>query len=145
MMRKVVASIVFFVCCSVVANTEAQTLEESCGIIESEIVDSQYHSFTLSGDGYLSYVWTDKKGSQTTISIDLTQVTISKDVVATGYRVWFNCIDGSNCIVERGTVGDDEQFYGEYSKTYLAANSSEGMNAIYLQLEYLLKLSNGIR
>jgi hypothetical protein len=145
MIRKVVASVVFFVCCIVTLNTNAQTVEESCSIIESDIVDNQYHSFTLSGDGYLSYVWTDKKGSETTISIDLTQITISKDVSNTDYKVWINCIDGSNCVIERGIVGDDEQFYGEYSKTYLSAKDAEGMDAIYLQLEYLLKLSNGIR
>ncbi|MDR1725043.1 MAG: hypothetical protein LBR28_01445 [Bacteroidales bacterium] len=127
------------------SNLKSQTIEETCGIIQSEIVDNQYHSFTLSGSGYLSYVWTDQKDSETTINIDLTQVTISKDISNTGYKVWIKCIDQTNCIVEQGRVGSNEYYYSEYSKTYLPAKSVEGMEAIYLQLEYLLKLSNGIR
>jgi hypothetical protein len=143
-MNKLVIYLIFVVCSIVTLNVNAQTIEESCSIMESEITDGQYHSFTLSGDGYLSYVWTDKKGSETTIRIDLTQITVSKDM-SNGYKVWINCIDASNCIVEQGIVGNDENYYAEYSKTYLPAKSSEGMDAVFIQLEYLLKLSNEIR
>ena len=71
--------------------------------------------------------------------------TISKEITATGYKVWINCIDGVNCITEKGVIGKNDSYYGEYNRTYLPANSESDMNAIYYQLDYLLRLANEIR
>ncbi|MDR1006879.1 MAG: hypothetical protein LBL74_08490 [Bacteroidales bacterium] len=145
MFRRIIIGVIFAVGCFGTIRTNAQSIEESCDIISNQILNKQYHSFSLSGDGYFSYVWTDQKGSETRIKIDLTQITISKDVSSDISKVWINCLDAANCIVEQGKVGEDEQYYAEYSKTYLPTKDTEGMNAVYLQLEYLLKLSNEIR
>ncbi|MBO5963674.1 MAG: hypothetical protein J6P97_04255 [Bacteroidales bacterium] len=90
-------------------------------------------------------MWSGKNNSETNLSIDLIQITISKEISQTGYKVWINCIDGVNCITEKGTIGKNDTYYGEYNKTYLPANNESDMNAIYYQMEYLLQLANEIR
>lgn len=144
-MKKVLASIIILSAVNAFNFVQAQRIDESCEIIATSIKDGQYKEFTIDGAGYLSYLWTDNKGSETSLKIDLTQVTISKDVSMSGYKVWVNCIDGTNCITEKGIVGDDQNYYSEFPRTYLPAKSESDMNAIYYQMEYLLKLANGIR
>lgn len=124
---------------------KAQRIEEACEIIATSIKNNSYKEFTIDGSGYLSYLWSGKNGSETTLSVDLIQATISKEITATGYKVWLNCIDGVNCITEKGVIGKNYSYYGEYNRTYLPANNESDMNAIYLQLDYLLRLANEIR
>ncbi len=124
-------------------NLYAQSPQESCQIIETEIKGDIYKQFSVNSNGYLTYVWTNKKSnSETLITIDLTKVTVSKDVSARGYRVFINCIDGIDCINEKGKLGDDQTYYADFSKTYLPAEDERGMVIIYNQLMFILKLGN---
>ena len=79
-MKKI--SVIVILLCSLVSfkYSNAQRIEEACNIIATSIVDSQYKEFTIDGSAYLSYIWTDHKDSETTMQVDLTQVTISKDI-----------------------------------------------------------------
>ncbi len=124
---------------------KAQRIEEACEIISTSIKDNAYKEFTIDGSGFLSYIWSGKNGSETSLSVDMIRATVSKQITPTGYCVWINCTDGVNCITEKGIVGSNENFYGEYNKTYLPAKSEGDMDAIYLQLDYLLRLANEIR
>lgn len=135
----------FILTAFVTIDLNAQRIEEACEIIGTSIKDNSYKEFTIDGSGFLSYIWSGKNDSETTLSVDLIQATISKEITATGYKVWINCIDGVNCITEKGTIGKNDTYYGEYNKTYLPANSESDMNAIYYQMEYLLQLANEIR
>ncbi len=144
-MKKILVAIVLLCSIGLSKNSNAQRIEEACNIIATSIVDAQYKEFTIDGSAYLSYIWTDNKGSETTMQVDLTQVTISKDITRTGYKVWLNCLDGVNCIVEKGKIKDNENYYSEFPRTYLPAKSESDMDAIFYQLEYLLKLGNEIR
>ena len=135
----------FILTAFVTIDLNAQRIEEACEIIGTSIKDNSYKEFTIDGSGFLSYIWSGKNDSETTLSVDLIQATISKEITATGYKVWINCIDGVNCITEKGTIGKNENYYGEYNKTYLPANNESDMNAIYYQMEYLLQLANEIR
>lgn len=144
-MKRILIAIVLLCSIGLSTNTQAQRIEEACSIIATSIVDSQYKEFTIDGSAYLSYIWTDHKDSETIMQVDLTQVTISKDITRTGYKVWLNCLDGVNCIIEKGKLGQDENYYSEFPRTYLPAKSESDMDAIFYQLEYLLKLGNEIR
>lgn len=135
----------FILTAFVTIDLNAQRIEEACEIIGTSIKDNSYKEFTIDGSGFLSYIWSGKNGSETTLSVDLIQATISKEITATGYKIWLNCIDGVNCITEKGVIGNNDSYYGEYNRTYLPANSESDMNAIYYQLDYLLRLANEIR
>lgn len=135
----------FILTAFVTIDLNAQRIEEACEIIGTSIKDNSYKEFTIDGSGFLSYIWSGKNDSETTLSVDLIQATISKEITATGYKVWINCIDGVNCITEKGTIGKNDTYYGEYNRTYLPANNESDMNAIYYQLDYLLRLANEIR
>ena len=135
----------FILTAFVTIDLNAQRIEEACEIIGTSIKDNSYKEFTIDGSGFLSYIWSGKNGSETTLSVDLIQATISKEITAIGYKVWLNCIDGVNCITEKGAIGKNDSYYGEYNRTYLPANSESDMNAIYYQLDYLLRLANEIR
>mgnify|MGYP000860833033 CR=1 FL=1 len=124
----------------------AQSPEESCQMIETEIKDNIYSEFSVNSNGYLTYIWKDEKSkSETLLTIDLTKITVSKDVSQRGYRVFLNCIDAIDCINERGKLGSDETYYADFSKTYLPANDEKGMIIIYNQMLFLLKLGNANR
>lgn len=144
-MKRVLLIIVLLSGIATGCKLQAQRIEEACEIIGTSIKDNQYKEFTIDGSGFLSYIWSGSKNSETCMNVDLIQITISKEITPTGYKVWLNCIDGVNCISEKGRVGNDENFYGEYNKTYLPAKSENEMNAIYTQLDYLLRLANEIR
>ncbi len=120
----------------------SQSIVESCQMIETEIKDGIYKDFGVNSNGYLTYNYVDDMGSNTLITIDLTQVSVIKDVSSRGYRVFIRCIDGLNCINEKGRIGDDETFYADFPKTYLPANDEKGMNIIYSQILFLLKFGN---
>jgi hypothetical protein len=145
MMKKIFVIAILFCSLGLSKQSNAQRIEEACNIIATSIVDEQYKEFTIDGSAYLSYIWTDHKDSETTMQVDLTQVTISKDITRTGYKVWLNCLDGVNCIIEKGKLGNDENYYSEFPRTYLPAKTESDMDAIFYQLEYLLKLGNEIR
>ncbi len=122
---------------------KAQSVEESCQIIETEVKDGIYSQFSVNSNGYLTYVWKDKKNdSETVLTIDLTKVTVSKDVSQQGYRVYINCIDGIDCINEKGKLKNDETYFSDFSKTYLPAKDEKGMTIMYNHLLFLLKLGN---
>lgn len=144
-MKRVLLIIVLLSGIATGCKLQAQRIEEACEIIGTSIKDNQYKEFTIDGSGFLSYIWSGGNNSETCMNVDLIQITISKEITPTGYKVWLNCIDGVNCISEKGRVGNDENFYGEYNKTYLPAKSENEMNAIYTQLDYLLRLANEIR
>ena len=144
-MKRVLLTIVLLSGIATGCKLQAQRIEEACEIIGTSIKYNQYKEFTIDGSGFLSYIWSGSKNSETCMNVDLIQITISKEITPTGYKVWLNCIDGVNCISEKGRVGNDENFYGEYNKTYLPAKSENEMNAIYTQLDYLLRLANEIR
>lgn len=144
-MKKYILFLVFAIAFLANNNLQAQRIEEACEIIGTSIKDNSYKEFTIDGSGFLSYMWSGKNNSETNLSIDLIQITISKEISQTGYKVWINCIDGVNCITEKGTIGKNDTYYGEYNKTYLPANNESDMNAIYYQMEYLLQLANEIR
>lgn len=142
-MKKLILSFVLIIITALSTNLYAQSPEESCQIIESEIKGEIYTKFSVNSNGILTYVWTDaKSNSETMLTIDLTKITVSKDVSSRGYRVFINCIDGLDCINERGKLGNDETFYADFSKTYLPANDEKGMVTIYNQMMFLLKLGN---
>ncbi|MEE1097201.1 MAG: hypothetical protein U0K83_02620 [Bacteroidales bacterium] len=144
-MKKYILFLAFAIAFLANNNLQAQRIEEACEIIGTSIKDNSYKEFTIDGSGFLSYMWSGKNNSETNLSIDLIQITISKEISQTGYKVWINCIDGVNCITEKGTIGKNDTYYGEYNKTYLPANNESDMNAIYYQMEYLLQLANEIR
>ncbi len=121
----------------------AQEIQESCSIIETSVKDNLYYNFTLSGDGFLSYNWGDNDDNQTVISVDLTKVTISKDYSMNSPKVWINCIDNNSCIDEMGRMGAKDGMYFNYSKTYLPANNEGDMEAMYMHLNYLIKIATG--
>ncbi len=144
-MKKYILLLAFAIAFSANNKLQAQRIEEACEIIGSSIENASYKEFTIDGSGFLSYMWSGKNNSETTLSVDLIQITISKEITQSSYKVWINCIDGVNCITEKGTIGKNDNYYGEYNKTYLPAKSESDMNAIYYQMEYLLKLANEIR
>ncbi|MBQ9254124.1 MAG: hypothetical protein IJ180_05040 [Bacteroidales bacterium] len=121
----------------------AQEIQESCQIIESSVKNKQYYNFTISGDGFLSYNWGDNDDNHTTISVDLTKVTISKDYTLGKEKVWINCIDYNGCIDEMGKIGARDGMYFNYSKTYLPANNETDMEAMFMHLNYLIKIATG--
>ncbi|MDD2288029.1 MAG: hypothetical protein ACK5MH_01400 [Bacteroidales bacterium] len=141
-MNKLFISILFFVISFHTNNTYSQSIEQSCKIIESEIKDNIYREFGVNSNGYLTYKYIDEKGSNTTLTIDLTKVNIMREISSRGYRVYIRCIDGISCINEKGRVGDDETFYADFPKTYLPSEDEKGMNIIYNQLLFLLKFGN---
>lgn len=141
-MKKLLLLPLFLLSAIFINNTQAQSIEESCYIIESEISDNIYREFGVNSNGYLTYKYIDDKGSNTTLTIDLTKVSIIRDISSRGYRVYIKCIDGLSCINEKGRVGDDETFYADFSKTYLPSDDEKGMNIIYNQLQFLLKFGN---
>lgn len=141
-MNKLFISILFFVISFHINNTYSQSIEQSCTIIESEIKDNIYREFGVNSNGYLTYKYIDEKGSNTTLTIDLTKVNIMREISSRGYRVYIRCIDGISCINEKGKVGDDETFYADFPKTYLPSEDEKGMNIIYNQLLFLLKFGN---
>lgn len=141
-MNKLFISILFFVISFNTNNTYSQSIEQSCKIIESEIKDNIYREFGVNSNGYLTYKYIDEKGSNTTLTIDLTKVNIMREISSRGYRVYIRCIDGISCINEKGRVGDDETFYADFPKTYLPSDDEKGMNIIYNQLLFLLKFGN---
>lgn len=144
-MRRYISVLCLVLAGFVADNSMAQRIEEACEIIGTSIEGNVYKEFTIDGSGFLSYLWSGKNNSQTSLSVDLIQTTVSKEITNSGYKVWINCIDGVNCITEKGIVGKNENFYGEYNRTYLPAKSESDMNAIYYQMEYLLQLANEIR
>lgn len=141
-MNKLFISILFFVISFQINNTYSQSIEQSCKIIESEIKGNIYREFGVNSNGYLTYKYIDEKGSNTTLTIDLTKVNIMREISSRGYRVYIRCIDGISCINEKGRVGDDETFYADFPKTYLPSEDEKGMNIIYNQLLFLLKFGN---
>lgn len=122
---------------------QAQEIQESCTIIETSVKNHQYYNFTISGDGFLSYNWGENDDNHTTISIDLTNVTISKDYTNGKEKVWINCIDNNSCINEMGRIGSRDGMYFNYSKTYLPANNEADMEAMFMHLNYLIKIATG--
>lgn len=76
-MKKILTFLALFL--SIGFTLSAQEIQESCNIIESSVKNHQYYNFTISGDGFLSYNWGDNDDNHTTLSVDLTKVTISKD------------------------------------------------------------------
>lgn len=142
-MKKVLLLISLSLVFALNTNLYAQSPEESCKIIETEIKGDIYKEFSVNSNGYLTYIWTNaNSNSETLITIDLTKVTVSKGVSQRGYRVFINCIDGIDCINEKGKLGDDETYYSDFAKTYLPAEDERGMVIIYNQLMFLLKLGN---
>lgn len=143
-MKKTIITLVFCLVASFsCVSLHAQSVEESCQIIETEVKDGIYSQFSVNSNGYLTYVWKDKKSnSETLLTIDLTKVTVSKDVSQRGYRVYIKCIDGIDCINEKGKLGNDETYYSDFAKTFLPANDEKGMTIMYNQLLFLLKFGN---
>ncbi|MDR0971115.1 MAG: hypothetical protein LBM25_01860 [Bacteroidales bacterium] len=124
-------------------NIFSQSIDESCKIIETEVKDGIYNNFSVNSNGFLTYNWVDKKSdSQTLITIDLTKVRITKDVSQRGYRVFINCMDEIDCINEKGRLSSNENYYSDFSKTYIPAKDEKGMIAIYNHLLFLLKWGN---
>ncbi|MBR1768903.1 MAG: hypothetical protein IJ748_00400 [Bacteroidales bacterium] len=121
----------------------SQEIQQSCTIIETSVKDNLYYNFTLSGDGFLSYNWGADNDNQTTISVDLSKITISKDYSLNSPKVWLNCINGTSCIEEAGRMGAREGMYFNYSKTYLPANNDDDMEAMFMHLNYLIKIATG--
>ncbi len=121
----------------------AQEITESLEIIESSVKDNVYYNFTISGDGYLSYNWGDNDDNNTVITIDLANVTISKDFSISQPKLWINCIDGNSCINETGRIGSKDGMYFNYSRTYIPANSESDLNAMFRHLSYLMRYSTG--
>ena len=121
----------------------AQEITESLEIIESSVKDSTYYNFTISGDGYLSYNWGTDDDNLTVITVDLAGVTISKDFSISKPKLWINCIDGNTCINEEGRIGAADGMYFNYSRTYLPCKSEDDLNAMFLQMQYLIRYSTG--
>jgi hypothetical protein len=142
-MKKTICLIAIICCILPCFQVKGQEIKESCNIIETSIKDKVYYDFTLSGDGFLSYAWGDNDDNHTNITIDLTKVTISKDYTFGACKIWINCIDGNDCINEVGTIGSKDGMYFTYPKTFLPANNEQDMNAIFIQLNYLIKVASG--
>jgi hypothetical protein len=142
-MKKTLCIIAIIACFIPCLKVNGQEIKESCNIIETSIKDHQYYDFTLSGDGFLSYAWGNNDDNHTNISVDLTKVTISKDYTFGSWKIWINCIEGNDCISESGIIGARDGMYFNYSKTFLPANSEGDMNAIFIQLNYLIKVASG--
>ncbi|MEE3412927.1 MAG: hypothetical protein VZQ58_03490 [Bacteroidales bacterium] len=130
-------------CFGLLFSVYSQEIQQSCTIIETSVKNNLYYNFTLSGDGFLSYNWGDNDDNHTTISVDLSKVTISKDYTLASPKVWINCIDNNSCIDEVGTMGARDGMYFNYSKTYLPANNDADMEAMYMHLNYLIKVATG--
>lgn len=122
---------------------KAQEITESIEIIESSVKDNTYYNFTISGDGHLSYNWGADDDNFTTITIDLANVTISKDFTSFQPKLWINCIDGNSCIEEQGRIGSMDGMYFNYSRTYIPANSEDDLKALFRQMSYLIAFSTG--
>ncbi|MCQ2326866.1 MAG: hypothetical protein MJZ71_04820 [Bacteroidales bacterium] len=140
-MKKILTFLALFL--SIGFTLSAQEIQESCNIIESSVKNHQYYNFTISGDGFLSYNWGDNDDNHTTLSVDLTKVTISKDRTMGNEKVWINCIDNNGCINEMGKIGSRDGMYFNYSKTYLPANNEADMEAMFMHLNYLIKIATG--
>ncbi|MGP1515706.1 MAG: hypothetical protein ACTTJH_07080 [Bacteroidales bacterium] len=121
----------------------AQELTESIEVIESSVKGKTYYNFTISGDGHLSYNWGKDDDNFTVITIDLSNVTISKDITSFYPKLWINCIDNNNCIEERGRIGAMDGMYFNYNRTYLPANNEEDLDAMFHQLSNLIIYSTG--
>lgn len=141
--KKVLMAIVFFCFLGVGYNVAAQEVKESIEIIESSIKDNTYYDFNISGDGFLTYNWGNNEDNQTTISIDLKGVTISKDYTSSSPKVWINCQFGEECIEEQGRIGSRDGMYFSYQRTYLPANNEQDMNALFMHLSYLINFAVG--
>lgn len=126
----------------IINNLKAQSIEQSCQIIETEVKGGIYKNFAVNSNGYLTYNYVDDKGSETELTIDLTKVSVIKDVSQQGYKVFIRCLDGVSCINEKGRLVEDENFYADFSKTYIPANDEKGMNIVYQHLLFLLKFGN---
>lgn len=133
----------FILLLGLTGNVCSQEIKESCTIIETSVKDNLYYNFTLSGDGFLSYNWGNNDDNLTVISVDLTKVTISKDHTIGSPKVWINCLDNNSCIDEAGRMGAKDGMYFNYSKTYLPANNESDMEAMYMHLDYLIKIATG--
>lgn len=140
-MKRVFISILF--CLTSFMSLNAQELSESIQIIESSIKDNTYYNFTISGDGHLSYNWGKDDDNNTVITVDLSNVTISKDYTSFQPKVWINCIDGNSCIEERGRIGATDGIYFNYSRTYLPAKNEDDLNALFRHLSILISYSTG--
>lgn len=127
------------VCFSVIFSMHAQELSESLEIIESSVKDSMYYNFTISGDGYLSYNWGDNYDNATTVTINLSNVTISKDYTSFSPKLWINCIDNNSCISEQGRIGSMDGMYFNYSRTYLPAKNDNDLDAMFIHMSYLMQ------
>lgn len=135
--------VIIAICLGVMLPLFAQEIQQSCTIVETSVKNNLYYNFTLSGDGFLSYNWGDNDDNHTTISVDLAKVTISKDYTFSSPKVWINCIDNNSCIDEVGTMGSKDGMYFNYSRTYLPANNEGDMEAMYIHLNYLIKIATG--
>ena len=140
-MKKIFALIVLSLIC--IPNLLSQEIYESINIIETSVKDSVYYNFTISGDGYLSYNWGDSDDNFTTITVDLSGVTISKDFTFGSPKLWINCIDGNSCINEQGRIGAADGMFFNYSRTYIPAKNEDDLNAMFSQLSYLMRYSTG--
>ena len=140
-MKKIFALIVLSLI--FIPNLFSQEIYESINIIETSVKDSVYYNFTISGDGYLSYNWGDSDDNFTTITVDLSGVTISKDFTFGSPKLWINCIDGNSCINEQGRIGASDGMFFNYSRTYIPAKNEDDLNAMFSQLSYLMRYSTG--
>lgn len=123
--------------------TKSQSIEEACSLINSEVKDSVYGNFALSGTGFLTYTWNDGKGSETILSVEMNKVAFTTDQLGNDFRVWLKCADETNCFSEVGILGSDNNFSTHFNKTYLPAKSEEGMMVIFEQLNFLHAVTLG--
>ena len=79
------------------------------------------------------------------ILLSAKSVLIDTDVAELTYQAYRNDFTNEEFAAVCMTVLKNENFYGEYNRTYLPAKSESDMNAIYYQMEYLLQLANEIR
>lgn len=135
--------ILILICLGVTFSAKTQEISESLQIIESCVKDSLYYNFTISGDGYLSYNWGDNDDNSTEITIDLANVTIAKDYTFGAPKLWINCIDNTSCINEQGRIGSTDGMYFNYSRTYIPAKSPDDLDALFSQINYLMRYSTG--
>lgn len=139
-------TIIFLIIAAVLFGTsqsKAQSMEESCSLINSEVKDSIYGNFALSGTGFLTYTWSDGKGSETILSAEMSKIVFTTEQLGNDFRVWIKCSDGTNCISEVGILGTDSNFNAHFNKTYLPARNAEGMNIICDHLNFLHAVTFG--